>query len=694
MKRASIWILLVCALLCCRGLAAKPASEPVEYRAALDILALSQTQTAQGTPVVLRGVVTQSIVLGFTLQDSTAGIWVYTGDWGRFSQGDLLEVHGVVCPDLFSPAVRALSIRDLGRAPLPRPRPVSYREISSGDVDAQFVSITGEVRSMGVRSGNTTMKSTMLKIALPDGIVDADFKSANANDLRALVGAVVRIDAAAMCSKNANRQISSATLSVASLQNLTVLKAAPPDLFDLPLMPLEQLMQYRSGTNYFRRVRVAGTITYFLPGESLILQNGSQALLVRTAQAGGLQPGDQVEVVGTPRQPIQDRSSRTHSFGAWAAARRCSRALQPSPAISSGTSRYNLLSVTGLLVRRVEEPGRVVFLVQEGSSLLLAELDKNHLSPAVQRIQEGSTICTSGIAMLDVEGTWNYGVAEASAVRAKLLLRSSADIQLIQPPSWWTTAHVIYLAVALALLMLASLALSASSRIEQWKLRAVLEERERLAQEIHDTLAQSFAGIAFQLQAVRRALLNGLPALRAQVDLSLNLVRHSHKEARQSIEPLHSKDADAVDLLQALDGLARKMVEACNVEVSASMCGEARLLPPRVSAALLRIGQEALANAIRHADPQHIEIILSYEPKTVCLRVIDDGSGFTMSGDLLGFGLRGMRKRAAAISAKLAVTSQPGKGTRVEARAPAPPLLSVLATLKKAFHILRRTTSY
>ena len=96
----------------------------------------------------------------------------------------------------------------------------------------------------------------------------------------------------------------------------------------------------------------------------------------------------------------------------------------------------------------------------------------------------------------------------------------------------------LYIAAILGALVLAFLCLVVYSRVEHWRLRAIHEERERLANEIHDTLAQSFSGIGFQLQAIRKAIPHEIPRLQKQVDLACELVRHSHKEARRSIEPL------------------------------------------------------------------------------------------------------------------------------------------------------------
>jgi signal transduction histidine kinase len=669
------------------ALAASSIRNRVEYTTAASILALTPEQAMRGTPVVLRGVVTLSADIGLNIQDRTAGIWIVTDHPAGFSPGDILEVKGIVDPGRFSPVVRADSVRVLGHAHLPEAKEVTFRQLSSGDEDTQYVSITGTVRSMRIRLGISQTQTTWLKIAMPGGFVDVTFPATYAAAGSKLIDAVVRIQAVAMCTKNQTGQITSATLAAVSMRYLTVLSSPPRDLFASPLTPIGKLMQYRSGTDYFHRVRVAGTVTYYKPDESLILENDDRALLVMTTQRSDIQIGDRIEVSGFPAPTdsgpiLEDAVFRYVAHGS-----------PPQPAIvkisdiSSGALRYNLVSAEGHLVRRVEEPSRAVLLLQDGPSLLLAELEKPDGSNPLRGLEEGSTIRISGISMLDVQGTWNYGSPSASVVRCKLMLRSADDVQLIRSPSWWTTLHVLYIVAILAILLLASFALAAYTRAEHWKLQAVLEERERLAHEIHDTLAQSFAGIGFQLQAIRKGIPESMQHLQQQVELARDLVRHSHKEARRSIEPLQLEPKE-IQLLPSLEACARKMVRGGALEISTISTGVHRTLPPYIADALLGIGQEAIANAIRHADPKHLVIHLAYEDYTVRLRVTDDGCGFVKSGDLLGFGLRSMRRRAAGIQARLAILSQPGEGTRVEVDAPLPPGFGLTSYFKRIWKYL------
>jgi signal transduction histidine kinase len=463
---------------------------------------------------------------------------------------------------------------------------------------------------------------------------------------------------------------------------LTVVKAPPKDLYNLPLTPIGKLMQYRSGTDYFHRVRVSGIATFYKPGESLILEENGNALMVETAETAPLHLGDRVEALGFPAQrnsgPILQDAVLRRVEGA---------SLLPTPVrvpdICSGSLNYNLVTTEGQLLRRVHEPSREVLLLQDGSAMVLAELARSSTSGELDRLAEGSTVRVTGVSALDVQGTWNYGPPSASAIQCRLLLRSPQDVLVLAPPSWWTTQHAFYVAAVLGVLVLAFSCLVIYSRVEHWRLRAVHKERERLANEIHDTLAQSFSGIGFQLQAIRKAIPHESPGLQKQVDLACELVRHSHKEARRSIEPLPPDPRERIDLLSSLVDSARKMVEGGLVEVEAQSSGNPRPLSPRVADTLLRIGQESLANAVRHADPTQLLISLHWEKDVVRLAVRDNGIGFVKSGGLLGFGLRGMRKRAASINAKLEISSQPNQGTRVEVAAPLPPSFSFAALFRR-----------
>lgn len=163
------------------------------------------------------------------------------------------------------------------------------------------------------------------------------------------------------------------------------------------------------------------------------------------------------------------------------------------------------------------------------------------------------------------------------------------------------------------------------------------------------------------------------------------------EEARRSIEQLDPGVPENADLLSSLTSVAHVMVARTAVDVIARSTGNPRPIPQSVANALMRIGREAIANAVRHADPSSLSISLDYEREFIRLTIRDDGVGFVKSGDLLGFGLRGMRNRAAEISATLEIDGRPGDGTRVAVTVPLLSEPSMLVSLKRAFtHVTRQ----
>ncbi|WP_018656635.1 sensor histidine kinase [Actinomadura flavalba] len=180
----------------------------------------------------------------------------------------------------------------------------------------------------------------------------------------------------------------------------------------------------------------------------------------------------------------------------------------------------------------------------------------------------------------------------------------------------------------------------------------VNDERRRLAAEIHDTIAQGLAGIVTQLQAagddehVRRAT---------------DLARASLREARRSVRNLAPTELEHGSLPEAL----KEITDGC---AQLTVTGTVESLHDEIQAALLRIAQEALANATRHAGADRIGVTLSYLDDEVILDVRDDGRGFTSPDG--GFGLTAMRERAARVAGTLEIESEPGRGTAVSARVP------------------------
>jgi signal transduction histidine kinase len=204
----------------------------------------------------------------------------------------------------------------------------------------------------------------------------------------------------------------------------------------------------------------------------------------------------------------------------------------------------------------------------------------------------------------------------------------------------------------------------------------VLDERRRMAREIHDTLAQGLTGIVTQLQAAEQAASRtpgDQPGWHRHVAVATQLARESLGEARRSVDALRPEPLDGCRLSEALTGVAERWSALNGIPAQVTTTGTARPIEPEAEFALLRAGQEALANVARHAHATRVGLTISYMENEVALDVRDDGVGFEPSMMDHGFGLVAMRQRIAALSGTLQVESEPGGGTAISACVPTVP---------------------
>ncbi len=671
---ALIWkalILILCIFLSARTKA--QGTPTIIYRTAASVLSLPYDVAVKGGFAKLKGTITLSTPVGVVLQDHTGGIWVDCCSKSKnpLVVGDVVTVVGTVGPGAYSPEIEKTTVTLDGHGPLPRPKNVSFVQLSSGEEDAQYVAIEGIVRTITLRNDALNAAPTegaLLTVDMPEGRIDVALPTQYYKAASGLIGAKVRIAATALARKNDDTQATGVLLVAPDISYLTVLRAGPNDLFSARMVPIGALLRYRSHTDYFHRIRLRGTLTYYERGRRLILQDGSRAIEVIPADSQSLRIGDLIETVGFPTPEAAGPVLRD------AVTRRLAQGppLEPVPITlrEALASRYRscLVSLHLQLVRVISEPTRTLFVLESGHDLTTAELDAN--TPIPTWLRPGSDLRLIGINLLTVEGGIGYLNYRDTTVHSVLLLQSLNDISLISPPSWWNETRLLSLIVVLGILLTSFLVLLMYVQLKRWKVESTSRERERLARDVHDTLAQSFAGVGFQLQVIRRAITTGDKNLLHHVDTARDLVQFSHREARRSLVPSISEESVGTDLLFSLNEKAQALLKNGLIKIEAHSTGSVRAIPSDVKTQLFRIGQEAIANAIRHADPTQLAINVEYEDSLVRLKVIDDGRGFLIRGDLLGFGIRGMRKRASEINADFDLVSVPGVGTTIAVSVP------------------------
>jgi len=222
----------------------------------------------------------------------------------------------------------------------------------------------------------------------------------------------------------------------------------------------------------------------------------------------------------------------------------------------------------------------------------------------------------------------------------RLLLRSPQDVTVLRSPSWWTLRHTLWvlgitasiLLIVLAWIVVLGRRLREQMEIIRQKLRsgAVLEERNRIARELHDTLEQELAGITMQLDLAVDCLQQVPRVAQQALETARNMSRHSMIEARRSVWDLRYQLLEDGHLVSALTQIVKPLAPHEHVDINVRIKGTPVRLPGPIEMNLLRIGQQAVANAVKHGSARQISIELSFTPTIVRLSVTDDGRGFAV----------------------------------------------------------------
>lgn len=201
---------------------------------------------------------------------------------------------------------------------------------------------------------------------------------------------------------------------------------------------------------------------------------------------------------------------------------------------------------------------------------------------------------------------------------------------------------------------------------------AVLEERNRMAREIHDTLAQGFTGIVLQLEAAEQALTADSSRVQEHIDRARKLARESLNEARRSVWALRPQALEQLPLLPAIRQQIAGFIQDTGIEVVFVSAGDNPELPDNLENAILRILQESLTNIKKHAHASRVEVALKIEEKAVKLTVRDNGTGFDMDVPVTGgFGLKSMSERVRLLGGEIGIKSALGSGTGITVKIPA-----------------------
>jgi len=696
------------ALLACLGVAAPcvhpvAAQEDAGFWTAAQVRELSEAEASKELPVRLRGVYmggADPAGIAFLLQDQTDSIYAQAPAalLQGVQRGDILEIEGVTNPGGFAPYVVASKLAIIGKGEVPPPEKMSVAELSAGHTDAKWVEVTGIIRSIEPRvatdtappppgtrydspgSGTTGSAPEKTKLKLASGGSEVMVEVYGTLDPEAFVDSEVRIRGLCYNLHNSSRQFVKPFLQVPQDVEIMVERAPAAQPFTTEPRSIASLLQFeRLSEQFGHRVHVRGVVIHHRPGAELWVRDDERSLRVETKQEGKLLPGDEVDVLGFQAlgvySPILEdavfrkRSSmdapKPRSLGdAERALERDADLVQLEADLSEVRHFHDLIELT---------------LLWNGTAIR-ANMHLNEGAVAPESWQSGSRVRVTGICAVVADepeplgGLWVPKGFE-------LLLRSPADLAIVRPPPWWDAERIVWLLSAILVLTIAALGanmMASNRRLKDQEQRrqmaeaefsAILKERNRVAREIHDTLSQSLGAISMHLELARTHSGEFSDTVRGYLGTAHRLARSALAEARESIWNMRSQFLEKGDLGEALEKILKQATDGTDVRGVMSVKGPRHRLSPFVENNLLRIGQEAIANACKHGSPSLVDVELSIEGRLLRLRVEDDGAGFVEAGapekGRKSFGLVGIRERVDLLKGTVDITSMPGKGTRV-----------------------------
>lgn len=632
-------------------------------RSIADVRKMTYEESRLAPPVSLRVVVISHLADGFDGQDNSGGLFFEVSPDQLPLIGDDLTVEGNVAGGFYGPYVIVDRITKHGSKPPPRPLNFRPDFVQTGLGDNRWIEIEGLL--VDVKFEEEKRRGSGLLVT---GQSDLVIRFRNASEdfdivrVEKAVGSWVRLRGSGAPLFNDQRQRIGSDIICSRHQFVEVIEKTE----ESEPVPLDEIGRWDSSRKRQALVETSGTVTLVEGPSTFVIQSGPYGARINALSPVNVVVGDRVNLTGLAETEGYFVGLRYAKVSmADGPGDRIARIPDPEPL--SREHAFQLVALTGKLI----EKGRNLINLQVNEALVPVNLPAN-ISAGLP--PEGSELSIRGVKLVDAD--------ERGEVRSVLIaVRDSTDIEVLAVPSWWTPARywMAILILAAGVLLFLTWLLALNRRVkkqtalikEQIKSNATLEERNRIARELHDTLSQGFSGVGYQLASVSNHLTGDPDRAREKLAAARQMVEHSLAEARESLIGLRVPvGAEALDFPNATLAAAKVRCEEAEVafESERDTWQGGLDLPPETAYACHRIVLEAVTNALRHSGAARIRVSFAAAAGRARITVADDGRGFSTSARAPEghFGLQGMRERAQQLGAALAVRSAPGEGTAVE----------------------------
>jgi len=420
------------------------------------IHALSNDQASRHIPVAFEATVTYYRDYERTLfvQDGDTAIYAMTATGLKLRPGDRVLLRGTT-DQSFRPIVRTTSIQRLGHGSMPTAIPADYDDLIKARYDCRLVTVRALVRSADV--ANFSLRNSRMQLQVDGANVEATLDDNDSEALKRMLDAEVEITGVDSGRFDGKMQMTGVTLHVTSLQNIRVLKSAAMDPWSLPITPMDEILAGYHVIDRTQRVRVQGTITYYQPGSTVVLQNGAKSLWIMTKGRSDLRLGDLADATGFPDVhdgflALNHGEVQDSGIAAPIAPRESSWS-----DLTSSHRLFDLVSTRGTVVTAVREAAQDQYvLLAEGH--LFSAIIRHPVGtygstsppelPPLKEIPEGATVHVTGICVLEDANPFDVNVPY------DLIMRSYDDIAITARPSWKTVQNLIRVISAMVVIIL------------------------------------------------------------------------------------------------------------------------------------------------------------------------------------------------------------------------------------------------
>jgi signal transduction histidine kinase len=655
------------------------------YTTAGEIRRLSHEAAAQKPAVHLRGTVIYKQPYqmdDLVVHDGKESIYVSCGFNPDIRVGNEIEIIGTVSPGRYAPVVAANHVILCGIGQMPPFIKTRLSELYTGFLDSQPVSLSGvvtRVTRMFDKGWAFTLKTVDGSLEI---LVYDDEK--NETSFQSYIDSVVTVQGVCLPVFNMRSELTGVRIRVNSIQDICIDQQGEADPFLAKEIAPHALGRFSLDGKNLHRHRLKGCVSAIDAPSSFYLQTRRQGLKVKISGSVLPRVGNQLEVSGF----LNERSYFTGLNHA--VFRVVGEGKLPTPTrvdrqkLFQEPDHYRkiypdfdgqIVTIKGVLRKYTPRGSQAGRLHLDCDGYLLAV----HLGDVqLPDLDIGSELDVTGVCVMELsEGRPALTFPEIKDY--SLILRSSADVVILKAAPWWSPGRLLLVIGGLIAGLMGILVWNLSLRklVEKRSRQVYLEnvarieaelrveERTRLAAELHDSVAQSLTGISMQFEAAEIAYTKAPNELPHYLKTGRQMLSSCRDEIRRCVWNLRAQVLEDNDLLPALKTITQIYDPHTHIEITLE--GEAYTLSDSALHALLRITQELTANAVKHGHAQEVKIAVHFNADSVELDVSDNGVGFNTEaapGIQKGhFGLQGIRERIKRACGEFNMTSSPGKGT-------------------------------